>query len=42
MVSADGQPKASQKIPLIAKPFVSEKALKYLDIVSSLVLDSKL
>lgn len=35
MISADGQLKASQKIPQIARPFVSEKALKYLDIVSS-------
>jgi acyl-CoA dehydrogenase len=34
MISADGQLKASQKIPQIARPFVSEKALKYLDIVS--------
>ena len=33
MISADGQPRASEKIPLIAKPFVSEKALKTLDIV---------
>lgn len=33
MVNATGQLPASQKIPLIAKPFVSEKALKYLDIV---------
>jgi len=34
MISADGQLKASQKIPQIARPFVSEKASKYLDIVS--------
>ncbi|CAD0099391.1 unnamed protein product [Aureobasidium mustum] len=32
MISADGQLSASQKIPQIARPFVSEKALKYLDI----------
>ncbi|KAK6008590.1 hypothetical protein QM012_000493 [Aureobasidium pullulans] len=37
MVSADGQLKASQKIPQIARPFVSEKALKYLDIVEKFV-----
>ncbi|KAH0354550.1 acyl-CoA dehydrogenase NM domain-like protein, partial [Aureobasidium melanogenum] len=37
MVSADGQLRASQKIPQIAKPFVSEKALKYLDIVEKFV-----
>lgn len=34
MISADGQKTASEKIPQIARPFVSEKALKYLDIVS--------
>jgi hypothetical protein len=33
MISASGQLVASQKIPQIARPFVSEKALKYLDIV---------
>ncbi|KAI4750537.1 acyl-CoA dehydrogenase NM domain-like protein, partial [Aureobasidium sp. EXF-8845] len=37
MISADGQLKASQKIPQIARPFVSEKALKYLDIVEKFV-----
>jgi len=34
MVSASGQLAASQKIPQIARPFVSERALKALDIVS--------
>lgn len=34
MISADGSQTASQKIPQIARPFVSEKALKTLDIVS--------
>jgi len=34
MISSSGQQVASQKIPLIAKAFVSEKALKYIDIVS--------
>ena len=38
MISADGQLSASQKIPQIARPFVSEKALKYLDIVSPFIL----
>ncbi|PSK56506.1 hypothetical protein B9Z65_6130 [Elsinoe australis] len=37
MVNATGQLPASQKIPLIAKPFVSDKALKYLDIVEKFV-----
>ena len=36
MVSASGQLAASQKIPQIARPFVSERALKTLDIVSHL------
>ena len=34
MVSASGQPTASERIPIIARPFVSEKAKKTLDIVS--------
>lgn len=33
MVSADGQPRASEKIPMIARPFVSDRAKKTLDIV---------
>ncbi|PNS15567.1 hypothetical protein CAC42_826 [Sphaceloma murrayae] len=35
--SSKAQLPASQKIPLMAKPFVSEKALKYLDIVEKFV-----
>ncbi|KAF4548128.1 Acyl-CoA dehydrogenase-like protein 6 [Elsinoe fawcettii] len=37
LVSAGGQAKASQKIPLIARPFVSERALKTIDIVEKFV-----
>ena len=33
VAGADKQPTASQKVPLIARPYVSEKALKMLDIV---------
>ncbi|KAF2219729.1 acyl-CoA dehydrogenase/oxidase [Elsinoe ampelina] len=37
LVGANGQAKASQKIPLIARPFMSERALKTLDIVEKFV-----
>jgi len=35
MVNATGKQPASSKIPSIARPFVSERALKTLDIVRS-------
>jgi acyl-CoA dehydrogenase len=41
MTSADRQKVASEKIPQIARPFVSEKALKFLDIVSLAIAQSK-
>ncbi|GAB7347674.1 hypothetical protein MBLNU459_g5242t1 [Dothideomycetes sp. NU459] len=37
MVNATGQVPASQKVPMIARPFVSERALKTLDIVEKFV-----
>jgi len=37
MISASGQLSASQKIPQIARPFVSERALKFLDVVCCLI-----
>lgn len=33
LVGSSGQGKASDRIPVIARPFVSERALKTLDIV---------
>ncbi|KAI9714835.1 MAG: hypothetical protein M1820_000124 [Bogoriella megaspora] len=37
MVSADAQPAASERIPIIARPFVSDRAKKTLDIVEKFV-----
>ena len=34
MVSPSGQPNASEKIPQMARPFVSDRARKFIDIVS--------
>jgi len=33
-----GQPRASERIPIIARPFVSERAKKTLDIVRSVTI----
>lgn len=42
MVNATGRKPASSKIPIIARPFVSDRAKKTLDIVRHLVIPSSL